>query len=154
MTPTSIRLGPEIKERIKRLAGATERSEARLIRYALELGLRQLEADQQPTVRKGETTMTVCATDGRFSSPDTPHLAVRVPGSLTAWRVTYLPQDKHLTRPQAMTAMQLAAVVGASEEHITTADPIYKMVASWAAELGLEAADAIAAAERPRRWGA
>ena len=44
-TPRSIRLSPEQLERIKRLAAATERTEAALMRYALELGLRQLELE-------------------------------------------------------------------------------------------------------------
>lgn len=94
--------------------------------------------------------MTVSATDRRISSPDTHHVAIRTTN--TAWSVTYLRRDHRLTRTQAMNAMELAAVVGSSPGHIDQSDPIYRLVAKWAAELGVDVDDAITAAERGRRW--
>lgn len=96
--------------------------------------------------------MSVQASNGVFSSPDTPHKAVQITG--TGWAVTYLRRDHRLTRPQAMTAMQLAGIVGAADEPIDRSDAMWCIVAVLAAELGLEPLDAIRAAERPIRWEA
>lgn len=52
--PTTIRLEPGQDERIKDLARVTMRSQAGLIRYALELGLRQLEAQEQQQNQRAE----------------------------------------------------------------------------------------------------
>lgn len=49
--PTSVRLEPGQPERIKQLAESTRRSESGLIRWALELGLRQLEAEDRQNQR-------------------------------------------------------------------------------------------------------
>lgn len=53
-TPTSVRLEPGQAERIKSLAKSTRRSEAGLIRWALELGLRQLEAQETDQNQRAE----------------------------------------------------------------------------------------------------
>lgn len=94
--------------------------------------------------------MTVQASDGVFSSPDSHHKAVRV--NLTGWAVTYLEPGRRLTRPQAWSAIQLAGIVGAAEEPIGQSDSMWCIVAVLAAELGLAPLDAIRAAERPIRW--
>lgn len=45
-TPTTIRLDELELERVKRLAKATRRRQSDLLRYALELGLDQLEREE------------------------------------------------------------------------------------------------------------
>lgn len=98
--------------------------------------------------------MTVCATNGRFSSPDTPHMAAPVPGSGISWRVTYLRPEHRLTRAQAQAAVQLAAIVGAADEKITRRSDQWQLIAGLAAELGLDPAAAVDLAARPVRWHA
>lgn len=91
--------------------------------------------------------MTLKIEDTEITSPDTQHLAVRK--SLTEWRVTWLPH-KLLTRNQAITAMTIAATVGASDHEITRTDPIWRHFTGWAAELGIPPEYAARNAAKPR----
>jgi hypothetical protein len=95
--------------------------------------------------------MTISITDDKMTSPDSHHAAVRI-GSTHSWRVTWLRQDHRLTRNEAITAMTIASVVGASDEKITRQDPIWGHVNSWAHELGLEGEGAIGYAMQPCKW--
>ena len=94
--------------------------------------------------------MTLRIDENRMSSPDTHHIAKRI--SLTSWVVTWLRQDHRLTRNQAITAMTIASVVGASEEKITKRDPIWPHVNAWASELGIEGETAVNWTMQPKKW--
>lgn len=94
--------------------------------------------------------MTIMIKDDRITSPDTPHVAIRK--SLTSWHVTWLKiEHGPLTRNQAITAMTLAAIVGATG-HVTKADPIWPHIRDWAAELGLNPQNAITYVTDPPQW--
>lgn len=94
--------------------------------------------------------MTVKIGDDYFDSPDTQHVAIRI--NNTQWRITWLREDHRLTRNQAITAMMIASVTGATEGDITSKDPIYGTINSWAHELGLDGPGALLMVARPRRW--
>lgn len=53
-SPTSIRLEDGQPERIKALAASTRRKQTDLIRWAIELGLRQLEAQETDQNQRAE----------------------------------------------------------------------------------------------------
>jgi hypothetical protein len=108
---------------------------------------RGLEAEQTARETPG---MTLKFDDDTITSPDTHHKAVRI--NARHWKITWLTEDFRLDRNQAISAMTIAAVVGATDKKITRADPIWAHVNSWAAELGLEGASAINWASRPVRW--
>jgi hypothetical protein len=83
-------------------------------------------------------------TDTFMSSPATPHTA-RATGE--GWAVSWLP-GRTLTRNEATTAMVIANVVG--DRGVGLADgPIWPHLDSWAAELGLSGADAVARVSEP-----
>lgn len=94
--------------------------------------------------------MTLRINDDRIDSPDTCHVAIRK--SLTTWQVTWLKLEHGpLTRNQAITAMTLAAIIGASGQ-VTRTDPIWPHVKGWAAELGLNPQNAITYVTEPPQW--
>lgn len=95
--------------------------------------------------------MTLQVGDHLITSPDTPHKAARM--SITRWGVTWLRRDHVLTRSEATTAMMIASIVGQADNHeLGAADPMRGHVGNWAAELGLDVAEAIKYAARPPRW--
>jgi hypothetical protein len=83
--------------------------------------------------------------DSEMTSDATPHTATAwpVPGEPTLWSVTWLP-GRALTRDQAVTAMTIAEMVGAHADAVAGAEGRWRLhLASWAAELGLSADEAI-----------
>jgi hypothetical protein len=94
--------------------------------------------------------MSTKITDTEMSSDATPHTATAwpVPGEPTLWSVTWLP-GRALTRDQAITAMTIAEMAA---EHADTQNGAVGWrlnLASWAAELGLSAAEAAEMASTP-----
>ena len=105
--------------------------------------------------------MTLKINDDVITSPDTPHTAVRI--THTKWVVTWLRKDHRLTRNQAITAMTIASVVGASGRSqlviqgpsagpVDKRDPIWGHLVSWAGELGLDGAQAVLYAAAAPKW--
>lgn len=142
-----VRRGPyaELAARREQLAAELGRDDVSLC-DALEAILSENERLRQ----KEATAMTLKIDDDLMSSPDTPHVAVRI--TITSWLVTWLRRDMRVTRNQAITAMTIASVVGATENTITRKDPIWPHVNSWASELGLDGESAISYATEPRKW--
>ena len=86
--------------------------------------------------------MTTQITDSEMTSDETRHTARIADGG---WLVTWLPR-RALTRDQAITAMTIAETVATHEWTIDPADPVIPVIESWASELGITAAYAIAEA--------
>lgn len=93
--------------------------------------------------------MSLQISNSKMSTPDSCHVAVPVNG--TSWKVTWLDEDRRLTRNQAITAMTIAETVGYadSREDLT---PYRRLLDAWSAELGLAADTVINWAARPPRW--
>lgn len=104
------------------------------------------EALEQIIAETGEPGMTLKIDDDKITSPDSHHQAVRLNGA--QWEVSWFP-DQRLSRNQAVTAMMIAAVVGASDDKITHADPMWPRLNAWAHEIGLDGDGAISYAMRP-----
>ena len=90
--------------------------------------------------------MTVTITDTTMTSDQTAHAARPAPGCRHLWEVSWLP-GRALDRTSAITAMTLAGHAG--EPDLNKRHQLWPFIQSWAAELGLTAADAINRASRP-----
>ena len=89
--------------------------------------------------------MTLTITSTTMTGDRTPHTAPKAPGR-TGWEVSWLP-GQTLDVNAAVTAMtiaNLAGTVGLQEGH-----RLWPHIQDWAAELGLTAPAALAAASRP-----
>ncbi len=89
--------------------------------------------------------MTLTITDTTVTGDRTPHTARKAPGR-NGWDVPWLP-GQTLDASAAVTAMTIASLAGTAdlcEEH-----RLWPHIQGWAAELGLTAPAALAAASRP-----
>ncbi len=92
--------------------------------------------------------MTLTITGTTMTSDHTAHSARQTPGH--RWQVSWLP-GQTLDRNTAITAMTLADLTG--EEDLREGHRLWPHVQSWAAELGLTAPEAVAAASQPSPGG-
>jgi hypothetical protein len=90
--------------------------------------------------------MSLTITDDHISGDYTRHTARAVTGRPHAWEVSWLP-GRLLDRNTAITAMVLAEVAGASTPQ--AGDRLWPHIESWAAEIGLTAADVLARVSQP-----
>ena len=93
--------------------------------------------------------MTLTINDSSMTSDRTPHIAHHAPGR-TGWEVSWLP-GQTLDRNTAITAMILADTT--AELDLREGHRLWPLIQSWAAELGLTAPEAAAAASQPRPDG-
>jgi hypothetical protein len=91
--------------------------------------------------------MPVQITNEKMTSDSTPHTAQATDGG---WSVTWLP-GRVLTRNEAITAMTIAESIDAALDPYG-AERIWPHVEGWAAELGVDAVDAVALASLPPAW--
>lgn len=89
--------------------------------------------------------MTLTISDTTMSSDQTGHTARQAPDR-HGWEVSWLP-GQILDRNSAITAMTLADT--AAEHDLHDKHPLWPHIHSWAAELRLTAADALAHISRP-----
>ncbi len=89
--------------------------------------------------------MTLTIHDATMTSDQTAHTARHAP-SRTGWEVSWLP-GQTLDRNTAVTAMILADVASHADLH--EGHRLWPHIQGWAAELGLTAPQAVAAASRP-----
>jgi hypothetical protein len=94
--------------------------------------------------------MTLIIRPDSIISDRTRHTARPAPGAVHAWEVSWLP-GRHLSRGNAITAMVLADVT--ARQNVHEQHWVWAHVEGWAAELGLTAPDALAAAA-PRQAAA
>ena len=93
--------------------------------------------------------MALTILDDTISSDRTTHTARAVPGK--GWEVSWLP-GRPLTRNSAITAMTLAEVTAPGDMH--PGHRLWPHIEGWAAELGLDAPEALACmATSPGRTG-
>ncbi len=89
--------------------------------------------------------MTLIITDATMTSDHTAHSARQAAGR-DGWEVSWLP-GQTLDRNTAVTAMILADAVGKTDLH--EGHRLWPHIQGWAAELGLTAPEALAAASQP-----
>ncbi len=89
--------------------------------------------------------MTLTITDTTMTGARTPHTARKAPGR-TGWKVSWLP-GQTLDANAAVTAMTIANLAGTADLHED--HRLWPHIQGWAAELGLTAPAALAAASRP-----
>ena len=89
--------------------------------------------------------MTLTIHDTTMTSDQTTHTAQHAP-SRSGWEVSWLP-GQTVDRNTAITAMILADIIG--EEDLHEGHRLWPHIQGWAAELGLNGADAVAAASQP-----
>ncbi len=92
--------------------------------------------------------MTLTINDTTLTSDQTAHTARRAPNR--GWEVSWLP-GQILDRNTAITAMILADTAAQAEVH--EGHPLWLHIQGWAAELGLTAPEAVAAASRQPSGG-
>ncbi len=90
--------------------------------------------------------MTLTINDTAMTSDRTPHTARPAPGRQHQWEVSWLP-GRVLDRNSTITAMILADITGQGDLH--EGHRLWPHIQGWAAELGLTAPQAIAAASQP-----
>jgi hypothetical protein len=90
--------------------------------------------------------MHLTITDDSISGEHTPHTARPVPGHPGAWEVSWLP-GWLLDRNTAITAMVLADTAASGSPQ--PGGRLWPHVEGWAAEIGLEAPEALARVSRP-----
>ena len=101
--------------------------------------------------------MSVTITDERMTDDQTRHWAVPVTEgeSYGQWVVSWLP-DQHITRNQAITALNLAGAVATMQEegrHVVVdhGHRLWPQIDQWASELGLTGPDAMVRVSEPDR---
>jgi hypothetical protein len=92
--------------------------------------------------------MTLTINDTTMTSDQTTHVARQAPGPQRGWEVSWLP-GQILDRNTAITAMILADTAGELDLH--EGHRLWPHIQNWAAELGLNAPEAIAQAAQPPR---
>ena len=90
--------------------------------------------------------MTLTINDTTMTSDQTGHTARQAPGRPHEWEVSWLP-GQVLDRNSTITAMILADITGQGDLH--EGHRLWPHIQGWAAELGLTAPQAIAAASQP-----
>jgi len=90
--------------------------------------------------------MTLTISDTTITSDHTFHTARLAPGRQHEWEVSWLP-GQNLDRNTAITAMLLADIAGRGD--LPEGHRLWPHIQGWAAELGLTAPQAIAAASQP-----
>jgi hypothetical protein len=90
--------------------------------------------------------MTLTINDTTITGDHTVHTARLAPGRQHEWEVSWLP-GQNLDRNTAVTAMLLADIAGRGD--LPEGHRLWPHIHGWAAELGLTAPQAIAAASQP-----